>query len=83
MCEISVVVLFVFLKPVYAALPGFSSVSMCWKSSAASSPKLSWRTYPDNVVWKTNDLIACPLGHLSKAFCFGLVFEGVAREIDA
>jgi len=37
---------------------------------------------PYNVVWKTVDTVAGALGHLCEAFGFGLVFEGVAREVD-
>lgn len=38
---------------------------------------------PDDVVGQTNDLVASSLGHLSEAFCLGLVLESVAWEIDA
>ena len=38
---------------------------------------------PDHVIGKTEDAVARPLGHFGKAFCFGLVFEGVAGEVDA
>ena len=38
---------------------------------------------PDNVVGQTKDFVSCPLGHLGEPFGFGLVLEGVAREVDA
>ena len=38
---------------------------------------------PDNVVGETNNPISSALGHLGEAFCFGLIFEGVGREVDA
>jgi len=38
---------------------------------------------PDNVVGQSIYAVACSLGHLGKAFCLGLVFEGVAREVYA
>lgn len=38
---------------------------------------------PDDVVGKTNDLVAGALGHLGETFGLGLVLESVAREVDA
>lgn len=48
---------------------------------------ISWLFFrvdvPDDVVGQTDDFVARSLGHLRKAFCLGLVFERVAREVDA
>lgn len=38
---------------------------------------------PYNIVWKTVNAIARPLGHLRKAFCLSLVLKCIAREVDA
>jgi hypothetical protein len=38
---------------------------------------------PDDVVRKTDDLVACSLGHLSETLGLGLVFECVAWEVNA
>lgn len=38
---------------------------------------------PDHVVWQTDDLVPCSLGHTSKSLGFGLVFECIGREVDA
>lgn len=37
---------------------------------------------PDDVVWKTVDLVTGTLGHLRESFRLGLIFESVAREVD-
>lgn len=37
---------------------------------------------PDDVVWQADDLVSGPLSHFGEAFCFGLIFEGVAGEVD-
>jgi hypothetical protein len=37
---------------------------------------------PDDIVRQAIDAIAGSLGHFREALCFGLVFEGVAGEID-
>jgi hypothetical protein len=38
---------------------------------------------PYDIVRQTNDFVTSSLGHFGKAFRLGLVFESVAREIDA
>lgn len=38
---------------------------------------------PHDVIGKTIDTVAGALGHFGETLCFGLVFEGVAGEIDA
>jgi len=38
---------------------------------------------PNNVVGQTNNTVAGTLGHFGEAFCFRLVLEGVAREVDS
>ena len=38
---------------------------------------------PDHVVRETVDAVARSFRHLREALCFGLVFEGVAGEVDA
>ena len=68
---------------VYAALPGFSSVSMCWALLVDISPLLYRWTYPNDIVWKPNDLISGPFGHFCKAFCLSLVFERIARKVNS
>jgi hypothetical protein len=37
---------------------------------------------PDNVVGKTNHLVACAFGHLGESFGLCLVFKGIRREVD-
>lgn len=38
---------------------------------------------PYHVIRQTDYLIARSLGHLSKAFCFSLILEGIRWEVDA
>ena len=38
---------------------------------------------PDYVIRQPDDFIPRPLGHFGESFRLGLVFEGVAGEIDA
>lgn len=46
-------------------------------------PRLLFRVdVPDNVVGKTNDLVASTLGHLGEALGLGLVLESVGGEVD-
>lgn len=37
---------------------------------------------PDDVVGQTDNFVSRSLGHLRKTFCFGLVLERVAWEVD-
>lgn len=37
---------------------------------------------PDNVVWETEDAIACSFGHLCETLRFRLIFKCVARKVD-
>lgn len=38
---------------------------------------------PDDIVWQAVYSVTGTFRHLGKAFCFGLVLESVAREVDA
>lgn len=38
---------------------------------------------PHHVIRQSEDAVAGALGHFREAFCFGLVLEGVAGEVDA
>lgn len=38
---------------------------------------------PNNVIGETVDFIASTLGHFGESFSFGLIFESVARKVDA
>ena len=38
---------------------------------------------PNNVVWKTDNLVLGALSHLGETFRLGLVFKCVAGEVDS
>ena len=52
--------------------------------SRSSVPRLLFSIdMPDNVVRQAIDAVTSALSHFGKALCFGLVFKGVAGEVDA
>jgi hypothetical protein len=66
------------IKNIYSEV----KVSCCENGSDVSALLLGI-VVPNNIVGKTDDFITGALCHLSKALGFGLILEGITREIDA
>lgn len=38
---------------------------------------------PNNIVGEADNIVTCPLCHLGKTLCFGLVLKSIAGKVDA